>query len=119
MDIDHFFGGDIANHVARDLPTVNSDIETQRKIIRRLATNPKDYLWHPEYGAGLRRFVGATNLGEVEGVCVSQVAMEENVASYPAPTVTLQMSEGALVCLVTYTDATSNELKNFSFNIQE
>lgn len=118
-DINHIFGGDIGDFSGGDVFRAEGDTEDQQAIIRRLATNPGDYMWDPDYGAGLRRFIGGTSLAEAESVCVSQILLEDTVARHPAPVVKLRMDREVLLCTITYTKASSNELKSFSFSIEE
>ena len=50
-------------------PSASGDLLTTddptNRILRRLLTNPGDYLWHPDYGAGLPSRIG-TVVNEAE-----------------------------------------------------
>ena len=49
-------------------------------------TNPGDYIWNPDYGAGLAQFVGRpVGMASVEAVIRTQMALEAAVAAIPEP----------------------------------
>ena len=58
QDICHFTGGDIDSSSTGDLRTATGSERTKQRILRRLLTNPGEYLFHPGYGAGLGKKVG-------------------------------------------------------------
>jgi hypothetical protein len=67
---------------------VDGDDEARQRLMRRLCTAVKGYIWHPEYGAGLPQKIGDPWLpSEVEAICRSQVNMEASVAISPPPRV--------------------------------
>ena len=43
---------------AGDLAPAAGTLRGQQRVLRRLLTNPGDYIWQPGYGAGLGQFVG-------------------------------------------------------------
>ena len=57
-DISHQFSADLSLSPTGDLATITAPQLTQQRVLRRLLTNPGDYIWHPSYGAGLAAFVG-------------------------------------------------------------
>lgn len=121
MDINHYFGADVIISGTGDLSAVGGTTETQQRIIRRLMTNPGDYLWHPEYGAGVGRYVGKTTaeLQPLKALIVSQVLLENAVAASPAPVVTLISDLTKLTCTVRYYDTTVQALQTLSFSVGE
>ena len=57
-DLFHQYGGDLLLGPSGDLASVDATLLGQQRVLRRLLTNPGDYLWNPAYGAGLGQFVG-------------------------------------------------------------
>ena len=53
------WGGDLGAGNTGDIALASGTILGQQRILRRLLTNPGDYIWHTEYGAGLAQFVGS------------------------------------------------------------
>jgi len=121
MDIYHYFGNDIAVNVNGDLQAVDGLTESQQRILRRLLTNPGDYIWHPNYGAGLPRYVGqalsTSKYLEIKGLINSQIALEQSVAKTPAPVISLAANQTSLYCTIQYTEAASKTLQTLSFNV--
>lgn len=110
MEISHFFGQDLTLSPSGDLNQSDGDDLTKQSIIRRLLTNPGSYIWHPDYGAGIGRFVGqnlsADNFDNIKNLIKSQILKEETVARTPAPQITLSISNNTiLICNIIYYDA--------------
>jgi phage baseplate assembly protein W len=104
-----------------DLQTATGTDRGQQRIIRRLMTNPGDYIEDPTYGAGLPQYVGAPQskdtLDKIAGTCTAQILVEAVVAPTPAPVVTLQQQpDFSLWVSVQYTDAETGEPQTLSFN---
>ena len=57
-DAAHYFGSDLQFSANGDLLVADGLDESQQRILRRLLTNLKDYLWQPTYGAGLPSYIG-------------------------------------------------------------
>ena len=55
-DISHQWGSDLSIGPTGDFALVSGAILGQQRVLRRLLTNPGDYIWHPDYGAGLAEF---------------------------------------------------------------
>lgn len=121
MDIYHYFGGDIGTNANGDLQSVDTTIKGQQRILRRLLTNPGDYIWHLDYGAGLPRYVGQTlsagKFHEIKGLIKKQIFLEQAVAQNPEPVITLQTIPNGLYCSIQYTDAQTKTLQLLSFNV--
>ncbi len=75
-DIFHEWGGDLVVGSGGDLVlSVGSDMVSQR-VLRRLLTNPGDYLWNLDYGGGLAQFVGTpTNSADIESTVRTKLAL--------------------------------------------
>ena len=57
-DVYHVFGSDLVVSANGDLLTADTVNLSQQRVLRRLLTNPNDYIWQPTYGAGLPQKVG-------------------------------------------------------------
>ena len=78
---------------------------TQR-LLRRLLTNPGDYLWQPDYGAGLPARVGTVlDSDEITGLIREQMFLEPAVSQSPEPEVELTPIPNGARVAVRYTRA--------------
>jgi phage baseplate assembly protein W len=112
------WGGDLATGSGGDLAVaVNSDMQRQR-VCRRLLTNAGDYLWNPDYGGGLGRFVGSpASAADIEAVVRSQLALEAAVPQSPAPVVATSIADrasGYVVTNIAYADPAGTGQVNFN-----
>lgn len=122
MEIKHEFGNDLSLNSVGDIEQSEGAELAAQSIIRRLLTNPGEYIWHPEYGAGIGRFVGenlsTANFDEIKNTIVSQMLMEETVAKSPLPQITLQKINGTiLLCDILYYDAVLKNPRTISFKV--
>jgi phage baseplate assembly protein W len=122
MEISQDFGNDLKLNSVGDITQSENDDLSKQSIIRRLLTNPGEYIWHPTYGAGIGRFVGenlsSDNFDVIKNTIISQMLMEETVAQSPLPIITLQAQNGTvLICDITYYDAVLKNPKTISFKV--
>jgi hypothetical protein len=112
---------DLSQLYGNDLATVDTTILGQQRVLRRLLTNPGDYLWNASYGAGLAQFVGQpASAGRIRSVIRSQIFQEAVVARTPEPVIDVQVSPGGTVtALVSYADSTTGETQVLSFSVGE
>ena len=106
-DLLHQFGSDLSVGPTGDLATVSGSMLGQQRVLRRLLTNPADYIWHLGYGAGLAQFVGQpADAMRVRAVIRGQIFKETAVARTPEPTIDV-VSDGAgtVSAQVSYADA--------------
>lgn len=90
-DIDHTWGQDIEFGPTGDLATVSGADASRQAVLRRLLTCKADYLWHPEYGAGLPAEVGQNvRLSRARGIILGQMQLEPSVERIPPPVVELR-----------------------------
>lgn len=101
------FGGDLAFGNGGDLAVAEGQALTEQRVLRRLLTNPGDYIWQLSYGAGLGRFVGAAGpAGTVAGLARAQLGNEARVAASPPPQIAVDTTNPVgLVLTITYQDA--------------
>ena len=121
-DIYQIYGYDVEANVNGDLLTADGSDYVQQRIIRRLLTNPGDYIFHPGYGAGLGQYIGqnlsADKKKEIEGNIIQQILLEDSVAKSPAPVVNFKvLSANTLYVQITYYETTSQQEFTLSFQV--
>lgn len=120
-DLYHYWSDDLKTGNTGDLLPVSGTERGQQRIIRRLLTNPGEYLWHPEYGAGLPAYIGRVmDESEVIAAIRSQLGFEACVARTPLPEISLQQLPTELngfSVTIRYNDADTNSPQVLSFNV--
>jgi hypothetical protein len=110
-DIFHEWGNDLAVGSSGDLAVSTGSDTVSQRVLRRLLTNPGDYLWNLDYGGGLAQFVGApANVADVEAVVRTQLALESAAPTTPEPQVSVRVidaANGYVVANITYADPSS------------
>lgn len=129
-DLDHYFGNDLNQSATGDFLKVDSTKQGQQRVLRRLLTNPAlkdangnvtvsgDYIFHPDYGAGLPRMVGDTvDIPKIKGVIRGQMLLESAVSQNPEPVINVQeISEGVSV-YIQYNDKQTKKTVVLSFDV--
>jgi phage baseplate assembly protein W len=105
-----------------DIATTTGSLLGQQRVLRRLLTNPGDYIWQLDYGAGLARFIGQpANPLQIRAVIRSQIFKEAAVARQPEPLIDVQVAPGgapgAVYVHIRYADADSSETQVISFSV--
>jgi phage baseplate assembly protein W len=121
FDLHHQFGTDFAVGATGDLSSVDGTVLSQQRLLRRLLTNPGDYIWHTDYGAGLAQFVGRpADASRIRAVIRSQIFKESTVAKTPEPMIEVQSDTGGIVFVqVRYADASSGATQLLSFTLSD
>jgi hypothetical protein len=122
LDIGHQWGGDLDVGPTGDLAVVAGAPAVTQRILRRLLTNPGDYIWNLGYGAGLPGFVGtAVSSVQIAAIVRPQMLLETGVAVSPAPDIVVSTPEwpgmGTFELTVQYVDTDSRQLNNISLPI--
>jgi hypothetical protein len=82
------WGADLSVGPTGDISVAPVQTEVQKRIVRRLLTNPGDYIWHMDYGAGLGTYVGEPfSSKSIENVILDQIRHEALIAATPSPVV--------------------------------
>lgn len=117
FDVAHQFGGDLSVGVSGDLAVASAGLLGQQRVLRRLLTNPGDYLWAPDYGAGLGQFVGQpVSAAQIRAVVRSQIFKEAAVARTPEPTIEVSADGSGVVSVsIRYADANDGQTQMLSF----
>lgn len=122
-DLFHQWGSDLALGPTGDLALVSDQLLGQQRVLRRLLTNPGDYIWQLDYGAGLGRFVGApASPLHVRAVVRGQIFKETAVAPFPEPVIdVVPMPAGDSTTLyinVRYSDSRSGQVASVGFSVE-
>ncbi len=117
-DLFHSFGSDLVISPTGDLAAASGPILGQQRVLRRLLTNPGDYIWQPDYGAGLASFVGQpAAIDQIKATIRSQIFKEAAVARTPEPTINVTFDQSGTVYVhVRYADATTGQTQLLSFS---
>jgi len=101
------------------LVLVDGDDEARQRLMRRLCTAVKGYIWHPEYGAGLPQKIGDPwQPPTIEAICREQVAMESSVAAFPPPRVFVVERIAGMVSIdIQYTSAQTGLAVQFNITV--
>ena len=100
QDVSLVWGGDIVSDATGDVALASGTTLGQQRVLRRLLTNPGDYIWELTYGAGLARFVGMPgNLLAIKAAIRAQIFKEPAVSRLPEPSIDVQAEMmGAFLC---------------------
>ena len=118
-DVQHTFGSDLTLSVNGDIDTSDGTQLGQERVLRRLLTNPQDYIWHLNYGAGLPGFVGLpTNEARISAITRAQMFRESVVARTPAPQITINVQPtGTVTESILYSDAATQQPVVLTFDL--
>lgn len=108
QDLAHEWGSDLSIGPVGDLSLSAGTDQTRQRIIRRLLTNPADYLWQLDYGGGLGGFIGQpVQTPRIRAAVRAQIFKEASISQSPQPVINLTYSNsdpGAVSVTVVYTD---------------
>ncbi|AYM76893.1 phage tail protein [Janthinobacterium agaricidamnosum] len=129
-DLNHYFGGDLSQSSTGDLLKIDGTGEGVQRVLRRLLTNPAlidadgttlipgDYIFHPDYGAGLPRMIGdAVDIPKIKGLIQGQMFLEACVARSPAPVITVTEILGGVSVDIRYNDAQTGTPAALAFDV--
>ena len=123
-DLYHYFGADLTPSNSGDLQAVDTTTRGQQRVLRRLLTNPGDYIFHPEYGAGLPQWIGKpADLAQIRALIRGQLALESSVAQTPPPVITVgpiaNPAGGGFAVSIVYNDAATGQPATLHFDVSE
>lgn len=117
-DLSHWFGADVGLSPTGDMGRVSGLDRSRQRVLRRLLTNPGEYLAHPTYGAGLARFVGSVaDEGAIAAAIRGQMLLEPSVAKTPAPRITVSPLANGLSVTIAYTSLPDKQPVALSFDV--
>jgi phage baseplate assembly protein W len=113
-DVFHTWGADLVIGATGDLSLASGSVVGQQRVLRRLLTNPGDYIWQLNYGAGLASFIGQpARTSQIQAVIRGQIFKESAVARTPEPLIDVQVSpggaSGTVYAYLRYVDSTSGQ----------
>ncbi len=113
------WGQDLVASSTGDIALASGTALGQQRVLRRLLTNPGDYIWHPDYGAGLAQFVGRPgNEAAIRAAVRSQMFMEASVARLPEPVIDVSSaSDGGVYLQIRYVDQAGGATQVLSFSV--
>lgn len=117
-DVFQEWGNDLGLSPTGDLAAVDGTERGEQKIIRRLMTSKGEYIWHPEYGAGVPARVGTVlDRFLVEGVIRSQIFQEAAVARSPQPAISAEKIPDGVFVRIRYGDAETGQQLELTFDV--
>jgi phage baseplate assembly protein W len=115
-DVSHYWSADLLLGPTGDLGVVDSVLESQQRILRRLLTNPGDYIWQPDYGAGLPALIGQPlDLPALTALIKSQMYLESSVVHQPEPLIIVNQVPNGIYAQIQYVEADSLQPTTLSF----
>lgn len=110
-DIAHVIGQDIALDATGDFALSSGPDMSRERVLRRLLTNPGDYVWHPRYGAGLPRLVGSpADRPRLTALIRRQMRQERGVSQAVPPSVVVDVQpSGVVTADISYVDAETGQ----------
>ena len=122
FDLFHQWGTDLSIGPTGDRAVIDGSTLGQQRVLRRLMTNPGDYVWQLGYGAGLAQFVGQpANPSQIQAVIRSQIFKEAAVSRTPEPDISVQFDPtggtGTIYLQIRYVDAPSGQTQVLSFSV--
>lgn len=115
--ISHLCGGDLLLGKG-GLHVISGAEETRQRLLRRLLTNPGDYIWQPEYGVGLQSMVGEVVIPSVMQAAI-RVQVLKDPGVDPGHSVDVTVSAGAdgfCLCHISYVDADTGQQQTLDFS---
>lgn len=101
------WGGDFSPSATGGLVLVDGDALGQQRIIRRLLSAVRSYIFHLDYGAGIPQRIGnPERVNLVAGIVRSQIGLEQSVDPRYPPTISVTESTvdlGLFTISITYT----------------
>jgi hypothetical protein len=117
-DLSQTYGQDLVVSANGDLLTADSVNESQQRVLRRLFTNPGDYIWQPTYGAGLPQKIGDPfDVATIQSIVQSQMYLEDSVVRDPAPDIEVSSFPNGMYVDISYTEADSGQQAVLSFPV--
>jgi phage baseplate assembly protein W len=92
--------------------------EVRQRLLRRLCTNPGDYIWQANFGAGLPAMIGdPMDVERIRGVIAAQIIQDPGVDSTEPVSVNILVgSDGRYDCSIAYVDAQNATTQTIGFS---
>jgi len=122
MSIAHWYGNDILLAPNGDVAIATGIDRVSQRLLRVLLTSAQDYIWHPTYGIGAGKYVGAALspavLATLKAKFRGQILTDPDVGTNPLPKITFNTAQPNLLGVtIQYTYRPSGQLQTLSFNV--
>jgi hypothetical protein len=122
MSIAHWYGNDIQLAPNGDVAIATGIDRVSQRLLRVLLTSAQDYLWHPAYGIGAGKYVGAALspavLATLKAKFRGQILTDPDVGTNPLPKITFNTAQPNLLGVtIQYTYRPNGQLQTLSFNV--
>jgi hypothetical protein len=122
MSIAHWYGNDIQLAPNGDVALATGIDRVSQRLLRVLLTSAQDYIWHPTYGIGAGKYVGAALspavLATLKAKFRGQILTDPDVGTNPLPRITFDTAQPNLLGVtIQYTYRPSGQLQTLSFNV--
>ncbi len=118
VDLYHYIGGDLSINADGSLRVAKDTDLGQQRVLRRLLTNPGDYIWHQDYGAGLPRSVGSiTDIAQIKALIRQHMFLEPAVSRTPDPIINVTAIADGVSVDIKYNDANYNQPVVLQFDV--
>lgn len=118
LDIDQQFGEDLRVSQTGDLNTASVVERSRQRVLRRLLTAVRGYIFHLDYGAGVPARVGTVlNLAEIRALVQGQMLLEASVVRNPGPNISLQQITEGVAVSISYLVAPDRQPAALSFSV--
>lgn len=112
--------GDLSTSPTGDMGIVSGSTQGTQRVLRRLLTNPGDYIFHTTYGAGLAGLVGTvTDIGQIKALITGQILLESCVAKNPQPVITVALLSNGISVDIRYNDAATGQPVSLAFDVSK
>ena len=119
-DLNHYMSGDLSTSPTGDVGIVSGSTQGTQRVLRRLLTNPGDYIFHPTYGAGLAALVGTvSDANQIKALIKGQILLESCVARNPAPVITVSLLSNGIAVDIRYNDAITGQPVSLAFDVNK
>lgn len=119
-DVAQVWGEDLQVSATGDLALADGVTLGEQRVLRRLLTNPGDYIWDTAYGAGLPQRVGSLlDVTAIISAIRSQLYQEDVVSRTPAPVISVAQGSdpGTFTVSIQYTDAQTGEQASVALDV--
>lgn len=121
-DLSQYMGADLSASATGDLQSCTNSLRSQQRVLRRLLTNPGDYIFQLDYGAGLSKYIGqTTNIPEITALIRGQLFLEDSVGQLPEPIINVTPINGGITggisVEILYSDAATGQPVNLNFSV--
>lgn len=117
------WGQDLSFSSTGDLLMTSGNMLSEQSVIRRLMTNPLDYIFAPTYGAGIPSYVGqdfsVDSFDTIQSAILNNMFLEQSVSQNPQPVIQFQTIQAGLFVQINYTVNSTQQpiVLNFGVNV--